>query len=213
MDDFKETCIWMSYRYAIGRKSIASVTHAQDIADHIDWIPENRRDFTAFDIIREVNTRFKWYKNIHVDGFESQDNPIAITDMLFEWFIKNPQDDYVKFFMEHDWYIDFYNMTVEIDDVKTPPNKTEYGDYYDPNIFNDYIDYKNWIKLAKYLKGYTHIATVEYDGKIEEIPVIEMYNCTTYGGEIKIDKIYHKADEFRDWWYIIPEYISNIKQK
>ena len=32
MSDFKETCIWMSYRYAIGRKAIASVMHAEDIA-------------------------------------------------------------------------------------------------------------------------------------------------------------------------------------
>ena len=35
MSDFKETCIWMSYRYAIGRKAIASVMHAEDIAKHM----------------------------------------------------------------------------------------------------------------------------------------------------------------------------------
>ena len=46
MSDFKETCIWMSYRYAIGRKAIASVMHAEDIAKHMGWVPiENRVGF------------------------------------------------------------------------------------------------------------------------------------------------------------------------
>lgn len=41
MSDFKEPCIWMSYRYAIGRKAIASVMHAEDIARHMEWVPLN----------------------------------------------------------------------------------------------------------------------------------------------------------------------------
>lgn len=43
MSDFKETCIWMSCRYAIGRKAIASVmhAHAEDIARHMEWVPLN----------------------------------------------------------------------------------------------------------------------------------------------------------------------------
>ena len=38
MSDFKETCIWMSYRYAIGRKTIASLMHAEDIAKHMEGV-------------------------------------------------------------------------------------------------------------------------------------------------------------------------------
>ena len=55
MSDFKETCIWMSYRYAIGRKAIASVMHAEDIAKHMEWVPMDRWAFTGMDILREVN--------------------------------------------------------------------------------------------------------------------------------------------------------------
>jgi hypothetical protein len=57
MSDFKETCIWMSYRYAIGRKSIASVSHARDIANHLDWIPDDRKEFTGKDMMREINDK------------------------------------------------------------------------------------------------------------------------------------------------------------
>ena len=76
MVDFKETCIWMSYRYAIGRKSIASVSHAKDIDAHLDWIPENRRDFTARDILREVNDNVNWWKNIHIEHYTNEDNDV-----------------------------------------------------------------------------------------------------------------------------------------
>ena len=49
MSDFKETCIWMSYRYAIGRKSIASLMHAEDIAKHMEWVPIDRWAFTGME--------------------------------------------------------------------------------------------------------------------------------------------------------------------
>lgn len=209
MSDFKETCIWMSYRYAIGRKSIASVTHARDIAQHIDWIPEDRRDFTARDIIQEVNDRLNWWKNIHLEfSYHGGDND-GFT-VLFDWFMDNPQEDPVKYFMEHEWYINLVTKQITVKDRENPPQRQEYGFYIEPDIFNEYSDYKDWINLAKYLKGATHIAAVEYEGNINEIPVIEWYSCKTWGGgPIKLDKCYTDAKEFPQW-YIAPEYIIKV---
>ena len=68
--DFKETCLWMSYRYAIGRKSIAAVSHAADIAKHLDWIPDDRWEFTAEDILREVNQSIGWTDNLTIMGLD-----------------------------------------------------------------------------------------------------------------------------------------------
>lgn len=80
MSDFKETCIWMSCRYAIGRKAIASVMHAEDIARHMEWVPMDRWAFTGMDILREVNDRIRWYKNIHI---ESYGTPLSMSLALF----------------------------------------------------------------------------------------------------------------------------------
>lgn len=214
MSDFKETCIWMSYRYAIGRHTIASTTHAYDIMRHLDWIPENRRDFTAFDIIREINDRVHWWKNIHVDGFENQDNPICIFDIIFEWFMENPQMDDVKYFMEHEWYINMYQGTLDIEerDETNKPVKTTHGTYIEPDVFNEYSDYVGWIHLAKLLKGATHIATVEYEGETKEMDVIELFHFSNWGGEFILEKCYHSLDR-NDRWHINPDYIKDVKLK
>ena len=171
MSDFKETCIWMSYRYAIGRKSIASVMHAEDIAKHIDWIPEDRREFTAQDIIREVNDKINWYKNIHMDSYTMSENDIFT--VIFEWFLNNPQDDPQKFFVEHEWYVDLAKKTIDVEVRENPPQCNQYGFYSKDNIFTDYSDYKGWVNLAKFLKGATHEVTVHYEGEIKKIPCIE----------------------------------------
>ena len=87
--DFKETCIWMSYRYAIGRKSITSVAHAEDIFKHLDWISEDRRKFTAEDIYNEINTKAGFSDNLMIsfDGNRQTD----VFSVLFEWFSQHPE--------------------------------------------------------------------------------------------------------------------------
>ena len=209
MSDFKETCIWMSYRYAIGRKSIASVLHASDIAQHIDWIPENRRDFTARDILNEVNDKINWMKNVHIDFYGKEE--CDVFSVVFEWFMNNPQEDPIKYFMDHEWHINLQTRQIYIEDRKEPPVRNEHGFYYDADIFNDYSDYKGWVNLSKFIKGPTHIATVDFNNKIEEIPVIEWYDCCTAGGEVTFQKKYSKADELPGW-YLSPEYITDIKE-
>lgn len=55
MSDYEEDCMWMSYRYCIGRHTIASHMHAHDI-----WVNCNgrmspeRQLFNAYDINREI---------------------------------------------------------------------------------------------------------------------------------------------------------------
>jgi hypothetical protein len=207
MTDFKETCIWMSYRYAIGRKSITSVMHAKSIAEHIDWIPEDRREFAAMDIIREVNDRIHWYKNVHVDGYGEK--IMDVFSVLLQWFLDNPQDNPVDYFMEHKWDVDVNKGTVFVSDRDDIPEKSEYGTYYEPDIFNEFSDYKDWVNLAKYLRGATHNITIEFEDKITTEPVIEWYDVVTCGGKYEIRKKYTKASEFPGW-YISPEYIKII---
>ena len=99
MSDFKETCIWMSYRYAIGRKSIASVSHAEDIFKHLDWINEDRRKFTAEDIYNEINTKAGFSDNLMIDfdGHRQTD----VFSVLFEWFSQHPELCTSEYYRNH----------------------------------------------------------------------------------------------------------------
>ena len=57
LSDYEETLIWMSYRYAIGRHTIASCTHAGDIGqnsyDRLLLTP-SRMQFMSKDINEEI---------------------------------------------------------------------------------------------------------------------------------------------------------------
>ena len=52
---YEEDSMWMSYRYCIGRHTIASFMRACDIASHCyGRMSEERSIFTAYDINREI---------------------------------------------------------------------------------------------------------------------------------------------------------------
>lgn len=55
MSGYEEDCMWMSYRYCIGRHTIASHMHAGDIWENCKGrMSKERQLFTAFDINREI---------------------------------------------------------------------------------------------------------------------------------------------------------------
>lgn len=68
LNDYEEDCMWMSYRYCIGRHTIASYMHAGDIWKNCkNRITKERQLFNAFDINRSIEDciRFgsgpQWY--------------------------------------------------------------------------------------------------------------------------------------------------------
>ena len=210
MSDFKETCIWMSYRYAIGRKSIASVMHAEDIAKHMEWVPMDRWAFTGMDILREVNDRVRWYKNIHIESYG--DPTIDVFSVIFQWFEDNPQKDEIEYFVKHEWYVDVVNGTVVRVEERTQdiPEKTDYGSYLFEDIFHDYSDYKNWIKLANMFLQKHRMVTTEFNGKVETQNMYEWWDVRVRMGGVTLAKRYSTEDGYMRGWYTDPEYIKAI---
>lgn len=210
MSDFKETCIWMSYRYAIGRKTIAATSHAYDIAHNMDWVQKEKWQFTGIDILREINSHIRCYKNIKVVSYGDPDYDVF--SIIFEWFLNNPQDDNVEYFMTHKWDIDTLHGTVksvtELSEEEKPVRKE--GIYYEANIFSEYSDYKGWIKLANmFLENYKYV-TYEFDGKVQTVKCIEWYDLD-YSG--KISKKYTASNEAMSGWYIAPDYIKAVSDR
>lgn len=63
MTDYEEDCMWMSYRYCIGRHTIASHMHANDIWQNCRGRMSKERElFTAFDINRSIEDSLRWNK-------------------------------------------------------------------------------------------------------------------------------------------------------
>lgn len=60
---YEEDCMWMSYRYCIGRHTIASHMHATNIWKNCKGrMTEERQLFTAFDINREIEAHLAFIK-------------------------------------------------------------------------------------------------------------------------------------------------------
>ena len=63
LSDYEEDCMWMSYRYCIGRHTIASHMHANEIWKNCKGrMSEERQLFTAFDINREIESSLMFMK-------------------------------------------------------------------------------------------------------------------------------------------------------
>ena len=63
LSDYEEDCMWMSYRYCIGRHTIAASMHAPAIWKHCKGrISKERQLFTAFDINREIESSLVFIK-------------------------------------------------------------------------------------------------------------------------------------------------------
>lgn len=82
MTKYEEDCVWMSYRYCIGRHTIASHMHAGDIAENAygRMTPE-RTQFMSEDINNEIYTHLHfgnfvdmgWYANVPKTHFRPLD--------------------------------------------------------------------------------------------------------------------------------------------
>lgn len=72
MSDFWEDSLWMSWRYCIGRHTIAAHARARDIAEFITkhdlYNNHERRKFWASDIINEISMCIRWRVKDYFDG-------------------------------------------------------------------------------------------------------------------------------------------------
>ena len=63
LTDYEEDCMWMSYRYCIGRHTGASTMHAENIWKNCKGRMSSERElFTAFDINREIERCLSFIK-------------------------------------------------------------------------------------------------------------------------------------------------------
>lgn len=201
MEDF----IWMSYRYCIGRKTIAACTHADTIAELISKNPkmlsEERKAFMAKDIRREINNQLNFKKSLCIDN--ERDGQDIYSSLLYEL---NSFDDHKK----KVFYFDAKTMSIY--DTKVHPDLYEFEtpDY-------DYTDLIPWVKLANWLDESTHrVLTVEFNGEKQEI------ECYPYPRQ---DRNNDGAVTYREAWcsiaepaigitrYITEEYIIEIESR
>lgn len=140
---YEEDCVWMSYRYCIGRHTIASHCHAADIAQNAygRMTPE-RTQFISSDINNEIHSQLHfgnlvdmgWYGNIPKTHFKPFDvlcsilnkesiNSVEkfreIKSICIEWSREKQDFDYsIYYFNDNDKNKDYERSLWDIQDLE-----------------------------------------------------------------------------------------------
>lgn len=190
MEDF----IWMSYRYCIGRHTIAAAHHAETIHSVIksnpDLMSNEKKAFNAKDIRREITSQIAFRSNVYIDGCGDFD---AFTLLLIEGS-KYKDRDNVKFVLN--------SYTNELS-VEESDSKYEAFD-------KDYIDLIPWVRLANYLDIKCHKKiTVHFNNEDKEF-ICYQYPMRQGDGSYKMVWSELDSDVTMDRW-LDEEYIVKVE--
>ena len=182
--NFNEDYVWMSYRYCIGRRTIASHMHAGQIANDVyGKLTDARSEFMAKDINEEIYNKLNWSDWLHVDRIYNITH-FKPLDALYSCFSREGIDSMEK--LRKIKSIELYY------DEKSGEWKSEVYFYHDGGYENfrslwDITDLEVWQRLANLLDLSTHKWCKLIDGSVVEYyeyPVLD-----TYGGEWKYKTI------------------------
>ena len=198
LSEYEYDAMWMSYRYAIGRHTIASAMHAGQLVQAMyHRLNEHQRETTVYDMRREISTILNWEYNFNMDLCIPQQilDPFK---SLYVFSLSPCVDEsggLLKYLQQH--RVTVFTRTpplleYDVDDSFTKKNELSFMGIH---------DLLEWVNAASALDRKNHyIATTEYEGKTEEIEVFESYSFN------RDDKgIYRLA-----WAYSpIEEYLAN----
>ena len=206
MDTFKEDCIWMSCRYAIGRSSIASCTHPYNVIRHgLDWIGnEHRQKALAKDIRCHLNERLAFHGHVNSPGYSDKHDFLScILKYMKDVNVSNPN----LFYASHKFDIDSYTGVVlnceSLDQIKPDVDLFSFS--------NLYYDYEGWILLANLLDESKHVTLrVKYNNKTVEHKCLLYYKLYSDGvGRHYIDINEFKKNPYPIKYLTIKDIIDN----
>ena len=194
MDDF----IWMSYRYCIGRHTIAAAHHAETIHSVIrsnpDMLSDDRKAFNAKDIRAEITTQIAFYPNVYINGRHDFD---AYTLLLIEGSKYKDNCKGKRFFL------DSYKNELSLEDYI----ENSYTSTFD----KDFIDLIPWVRLANYLDVNCHYKiTVNFNNEIQDY-ICYQYPVRQTDGTYQL-KWCDINDDVTITRYLDEQYITNIEK-
>ena len=207
MTELEKSMVWMSYRYCIGRKTIAACSHAADIARYsFNDISMDRRVFMANDIRGEINNVLKWRNNITYRGCHLDGSIDVLSSIIYRLL-----DKYGEELPSTDIW-EKYKFEVHGDEVVIFEN-TESVSHTEsiPFMFQDLLP---WIKLANALDHTKHkVVSTVYDGVKKDFTCFS-YPYMDYSGKV-IGKKWVDLESYLNNpsidRYIDEQYITEIK--
>lgn len=216
MSEYEVDAMWMSYRYAIGRHTIAACMHAGDMIKEIyHRLDKERIPFTVYDIRREINQQLDWNFNFGLSLYVQQPDYDPIKALVE--FAK--QDDVKK---AGGIFKYLSNNRVEVSVNSNHKYEYDFSEPIHPGselYAHELDDLLVWYNMSCALDKENHkIAVAEYEGKTEEHEVFEYIKIQQYidaEEDFAIDYVdineYLKNPFVHKW--IVKDYIKEIKEQ
>ena len=215
LSNYEEDLIWMSYRYCIGRHTIAANMHAGEIAKHAyGKLSPERQQFMAYDIRRSIEdvlriSRLNFFIDSQISLRDNKDyRPLELLlDILKEHNVSTPEDlkrlDSI--------HVSYNDSGIDVDFRLLPDDKQDNSTSLMPTLFDLYA----WADLAACFDTRSHkIAVVKDDDKEVEIEVFESYIPQSYSS-YTFQKVWKPVDKYIEnpaiGWYIPEEQIIKFK--
>jgi hypothetical protein len=178
LSDYEEDLIWMSYRYCIGRHTIAAHSHAGEIAKHAyAKLNPVRRNFFAFDIRREIESKLNFgYPAFRMETYLEREGSFEYRPLekFIEFINGKPWEDLKKY--STITYTGDGNYDVA-EAEKLPSYATEFS------LKSDIDDLLVWMNLASLFDDASHHKSKFKNpntGEIEEIEYFESWRSTDW---------------------------------
>ena len=198
---FEEMLMWTSYRYCIGRQTSVSSLAGEMAQHYYDKLTDERMEFTASDIRREIYDKLQWLPfNFKIHRMYDSDsfNPLDVLLTFIQKHNIDTIDEFCKYAnLEYDAHTDEYKF-----ETKTPTIKS----YFSASDIEDLIPWEN---LAACFDKKNHkIVTTEYKGKTETHRCFKSWVRVSVPYEGRPG--YYKVSEF-GWipiWVVVDEYLK-----
>lgn len=201
LDEWTRDMVWMAYRYAIGRHTIAASSMCKEMAKNVYCkLERSRSEFMAQDIQKEIADHLRFYPfSFTMDySIPSDDNRFVPIDRFIEFLMDNKftSDEALADFdrIECKWDRESDTFTYETSEKK---EKTGY-------LTHDWEDLMEWSNLAKLLNFKCHKYCIAKDPSTDEevlIEYFESYRRKSYK-TLEFEKVKVPCQQFSDNAYI-----------
>lgn len=212
LSSFEYDMVWMAYRYAIGRHTIACDAFARDLPKYVlGKISEQKLQFMSYDIRREIENALRWTSpGLFIEYTYSQ-NDLSYDPVGF--YIKALKENNIKTLDDLKIYKKFH--------VHYPGEKITAEKYKEDETCMATLDPLSdlivWDTVAKILDKNSHyIVTLKSpDGRIEECECIKAWHLKDYS-TFEYHEEYCPIDKWINNSYILTmccqDFITDIRK-
>lgn len=201
LDEWTRDLVWMAYRYAIGRHTIAASSMCKEMAKNVYCkLERSRSEFMAQDIQKEIADHLRFYPFSFTMNYNipSDDNRFVPIDRFIEFLMMNKtesDEELHKFSrIECNWDRESDTFSYVTEEKK---DKTGY-------FTHDWEDLMEWSNLAKLLNFKCHKYCIASDPESNEEVLIEYFD--TYRRKsyktLEFEKMKVPCQQFSDNAYI-----------